>query len=278
MAPVRLRTHPAVRGFDRAAETYERGRPEYPTRAIAFVGRALGLGPGTTVVELGSGTGKLTRGLAALGAARVAIEPMAGMRAVFARTVPDVPVLRGTAEAIPLPGRFADAVMAGQAFHWFDARRALPEIARVLRPRGGLGLVWNYRDESVAWSKRLSEIVGEYRRRSYPRADAAPAPTTRDERWRQAIGRAGSPFGPVHHRAFRHVQRADRATFVDRALSVSVIAMLPAPERRRVADRVRAAIDDDPRTRGRTRLEMPYRTEVYWARKKGRSTARRRQV
>jgi len=258
-------THPAVRGFDRSAETYERGRPDYPTRAIDHLGRVLHLGPGTTIVELGSGTGKLTRGLARVGAARVAVEPMPGMRRVFARTVPEVPVLEGTAEAIPLPDRFADAVVAGQAFHWFDPKRAMPEIARVLRPGGGIGLVWNYRDESVAWSKRLSEIVGEYRRRSYPRADTSPAPTTRDERWRRAITGAHSPFGPLHHRTFSHVQRASRATFVDRALSISVIAILPPAERRRVAARVRAVMPTDRRTRGRRVLEMPMRTEVYWA-------------
>ena len=268
MSRPRLRTHPAVRGFDRAAAIYERGRPDYPRAAIDQLGRALGLAPGTTVVELGSGTGKLTRGLARLGAARVAIEPMAGMREVFVRTVPDVPVFPGTAEAIPLPAGFADAVVAGQAFHWFDPRRALPEIARVLRPRGGLGLVWNYRDEQLPWSRRLSEIVGEYRRRTSARADAAPAPTTRDERWQRAIARRSSPFGPLHHRSFRHVQRASRSTFVARALSVSVIAILPPGERRRVAARVRRAIDEYPHNRGHAVLEMPYRTEVYWARKK----------
>lgn len=263
------RTHPAVRGFDRAAETYERGRPDYPAAAVEALGRALHLHPGRTVVELGSGTGKLTRLLARLGAARVAIEPTAGMRRVFERTVPDVPVLDGTAEEIPLPDGFADGVVAAQAFHWFDPDRALPEIARVLRPRGAVGMIWNLRDESVDWSRRLTEIIEPYRRpEPAPKADTAP--TTRDSRWRSTIGRSDSPFGPLHVRSFRHAQRAPRATFVLRVLSVSVIAVLPSAERRRVARRVREVLDTDPATRDRTIVEMPYRTEVYWARKKGR--------
>ena len=263
------RTHPAVRGFDRAAETYERGRPDYPAGAVAALGRALRLGPGTTIVELGSGTGKLTRLLARFGAARVAVEPTAGMRRVFERTVPDVPVLNGTAEAIPLPDAFADGVVAAQAFHWFDPDRALPEIARILRPHGGVGMIWNLRDESADWSRRLTEIIDRYRRSArFPRADTAP--TTRDARWRSAIARGDSPFGKLHTQSFRHVQRAPRATFVLRVLSVSVIAVLPPAERRHVARRVREVLDADPATRGREILEMPYRTDIYWARKNGR--------
>ena len=268
MPRIRRRTHPFVRGFDRAAETYERARPDYPSDAVDRLGRELRLRRGTTVVELGSGTGKFTRLLARFGSARVAIEPTAGMRRVFARTVPDVPALDGTAEAIPLPDGFADAVVAAQAFHWFDPDRALPEIARVLRPHGALGMIWNLRDESVGWSRRLTEIIDRYRgAERIPRGDTPP--TTRDPRWRRAIERSDSPFGRLHLSSFRHVQRAPRETFVLRVLSVSVVAVLPAGERRRVADEVRGVLASDPATRGRSVLEMPYRTDVYWARKKG---------
>ncbi len=257
MAGSTFRIHPVVRGFDRAAVTYERGRPDYPTAAVLHLGRRLHLRRGTTVVELGSGTGKFTRALAPLGAARVAVEPVSGMRRVFARTVPDVPVLAGAAERIPLPDGFADAVVVAQAFHWFRPRPALREIARVLRPGGGLGLVWNLRDESVGWSRRLTELLERYRY-------SERIPRSRDRRWRAGFDDARSRFGPIRARTFGYIQRAPREAFVARVLSVSVIAVLPAAERYQVAREVRAILDRDPTTRGRPVLEMPYRTEVYW--------------
>jgi len=259
MAPNDPRTHPAVAGFGAAAATYERARPEYPATAVRFLGRRLSLGRGRTVVELGSGTGKFTRALAPLGAARVAIEPTRGMRAVFARTVPEVPVLDGTAENIPLPDGFADAVVAAQAFHWFRPRPAVREIARVLRPRGALGLVWNMRDESVPWVRRFTEIFYRY---------GWNVPRTRDDRWRTVFLDPASPFGPLHEREFSHEQRGSPSLFAERALSVSVVAVLPPAERRRVAREVRAILREDPSTRGRRVVVMPYRTRVYWTRRK----------
>lgn len=261
----RVRVYPLVRGFDRAAETYERGRPDYPAAVLRHLGRVLRLHRSTTVVDLGSGTGKFTRALAPLGAARVAVEPIEGMRRVFVRELPDVPVLAGTAEAIPLPDGFADAVVVAQAFHWFRPRPALAEIARILRPGGGLGLVWNVRDESVGWSRRLSELIEGYRY-------SPSIPRSRERRWRAEFGRRGGPFGPLFERVFSHVQRASKETFVARVLSVSVIAVLPPAEQRRVAATVREVLASDPTTRGRSVIEMPYRTDVYWAFRTGRST------
>jgi SAM-dependent methyltransferase len=213
------------------------------------------------VVDLGSGTGKLTRSLARTGAARVAVEPQPGMREVFEEVVPEVPVLSGTAEAIPLPDRFSDAVVAGQAFHWFDARRALPEIARILRPRGTLGLVWNIRDESPSWCRQITRIID-----SIKAADRIPR--TRDRGWKAAFDREGCPFEPLRSRSFSHVHRAARDVVMDRFLSVSVIAVQPPEERRQIARRLREVLDTDPTTRGHDVLTVPYRTDVYWTRSK----------
>ena len=251
------RTDPVVRGFDRLADAYERGRPGYPASAIRHLGRVLHMGPGRTVVDLGSGTGKFTRALAPLGAARVAVEPTPGMREVFRRVVPDVPVLDGTAEEIPLPDGFADAVVCAQAFHWFRLRPTLREFARVLRPGGGIALVWNNRDDTVSWSRRVSEITKRYHRKEGANARWRP--------WKWAFGHPSLPFGPLHLREFPTAQLAPVATFVDRVLSTSSIAVQSAAERRRVAAEVRELLRTDPLTRGKRVVRLPMTTEVYWA-------------
>src|SRR5262249_24674115 len=110
---------------------------------IGPAGRGLGLRPDADVLDLGAGTGKLTRPLVERFRSVVAVEPDPGMRAVLARATEAYRVLDGRAEQIPLPDSSMDAVLAGQAFHWFDRDAALPEIERVLRLRGGLVLLWN---------------------------------------------------------------------------------------------------------------------------------------
>jgi SAM-dependent methyltransferase len=243
-----------VAGFGSVARAYERSRPEYPREAIGHLRRQLALGRGTTVVDLAAGTGKLTRGLLSTGAAVVAVEPTAGMRRVFRQVLPGLPVFDGTAEAIPVPDRFADAVTVAQAFHWFDARPALREIARVLRSGGGLALVWNVRDESVGWVRELSELLRPLRR---------GVPGYRESRWRAAFTGEGS-FTPLQHRQFRHSQRLPPAVVIDRVQSISFVAVAPRIVRDRLLRDVQALLERDPVTRGRSVIEFPYRTDVYW--------------
>ncbi len=254
----RFRLHPAVHGFDRSAERYERSRPAYPVTALRFVARQLGLGPGRTVVDLASGTGKLTRGIRPFGAAIVAVEPTDGMRRVFQRTLPDIPVIPGTAEAIPLPDRFADAVVVGQAFHWFRSRPALREIARVVRPGGGLGLLWNVRDDRVPFSRKITEILD---------ASGASIAHAKETGWQARFDRDRAGFGPLRYRRFRHSARLRRETVVDRVLSVSGVAVLRPARQREVARAVRRMLNDDPDTAGRVTVDFPYRTDVYVARR-----------
>jgi len=111
------------------------------------------------VLDLGAGTGKLTRTLVALGHDVVAVEPSAPMLAQLRRALPHVEALEGGAEAIPVADARADAVLAGQAFHWFDPTRALPEIQRVLCPAGVLGVVWNVLDEAQLFVRRLNDLL-----------------------------------------------------------------------------------------------------------------------
>jgi len=263
------RLHPSVRGFDRAADAYERGRPDYPADAIALLARRLGLRPGATVVDLASGTGKFTRAIRGTGATVVAVEPTRGMREVFARAVPDVAVLPGTAEAIPLPDRFADAVVVAQAYHWFRPGPATREIARVLRPHGGLAIVWNTRDDRAPISHAISEIVDRYRRGTPPGPGVSRrTPDRRSGRWRAAFDRSDCPFGPLRHRAFAHSQLLDPTSLVDRVLSVSYVAIQRPPERRRIAAEVRALFPEPRRGRRTRTVRLPYRTDVYWTRRR----------
>ncbi|MGB6499787.1 MAG: class I SAM-dependent methyltransferase [Thermoplasmata archaeon] len=269
MTGSRAWTHPAVRGFDRAASAYERARPGYPSAAVRLLGRAFGLGPGRTIVELASGTGKFTRALRPLGATLVAIEPTPGMRAIFERMVPDVAVLDGTAEAIPLPDGFADAVVIAQAFHWFRPRPAIREIARVVRPGGGLGLIWNTRDDTDPLSARITEIVGRYRGSSprSPRSVGRSGPGG-EGRWRSVFDRAPGPFSPLRHVQFRFVQRLTPTQVVDRVLSVSFVAVQPADERRRIEREVRGFLADRSGIPFHRPIRLPYRSDLYYAQRR----------
>ena len=146
------------RGFADGAD-YQAARPGYPPAALEYLVRSLGLGERDRVVDLGAGTGLLTRELRERFADVTAIEPSAGMREVLAAAVAGVRVLDGRDVAIPLPDACAEAVFVAQAFHWFDAPRALEEIHRLLVPGGGLALLWNNRDESVGWVAEFSRAM-----------------------------------------------------------------------------------------------------------------------
>ena len=245
----------AAQGFPGAAASYDEGRPTYPPKAVARLARELHLRSGRAVLDLAAGTGKLTALLVGTGAEVVAVEPVAEMRAVLEAALPGVRALSGTAEAIPLAAGSVDAVTAGAAFHWFRGDEALQEIHRVLRPGGGLGLLWNVRDTSVRWVARLSELMEPHR---------GDAPSHRSGVWREAFERTAL-FGPLGHAEVRHVHRLAPEGVVARVASVSFVAALPEAERESVLSEVRRLLDTDPDTRGREELELPYRTEVYWA-------------
>jgi SAM-dependent methyltransferase len=243
----------AARGFERAGDDYERGRPSYPAEAIEFLVRELRLGRGARVLDLAAGTGKLTRQLVPTGADVVAVEPVAGMRRKLVEALPAVEALPGTAEALPLPDTSVDAVFCGQAFHWFDGDRALAEIHRVLRPDAGLALIWNVRDEKVDWERRLTELVKRYE---------SSAPRKRWGRWRDAFERT-ELFTPLERRDFVHEQEGDIETMLARVSSISFVSALPDAERAQFLDEVRRLVEPYG-----SPLVMHYRTELYWCRRR----------
>jgi len=244
----------AAKGFAAGADAYERGRPEYSPEAIEALIRELRLEPGKRVLDLAAGTGKLTRQIASSGAEIVAIEPIPEMRSKLEAASPDVAAIEGTAEAIPLPNHSVDAVVVGQAFHWFDGVRAASEIRRVLRPEGALGLIWQARDPRLPWIERLDEIID--------RADDGH-PRFRTMGWREAFDRTAL-FEPLRSADFETVQRGRPETIVDRVASISYVAAMSEVRRRRVLDEVRDLLATDPETRGADVIELPYRAHIYW--------------
>ncbi len=148
------------RSFERVAAEYERHRPDYPEEALRWAADRLGLDAGARVLDVGAGTGKLTRGLVALGLEVVAVEPGSPMLEQLRLAVPEAEALEGPAESIPLPDASVAAAFSGQAFHWFDRELAVPELYRVIAPGGGLALLWNWWDERDPLQRQLGELVG----------------------------------------------------------------------------------------------------------------------
>jgi ubiquinone/menaquinone biosynthesis C-methylase UbiE len=241
------RVHPAAaEGFERAAEEYERGRPDFPQDAVDLLIERLGLSAGRTLVELGAGTGKLTRLLAPSGVRIVAVEPVAAMRAALARSVPAAEILDAVAEELPLDDGTIDGAVAAQAFHWFDGPRVLNELGRVLTPNGRLALIWNVRDESVPWIRELTDLIEPYRRGT---------PSHRASAWKEAF-EATDAFPPPTLTSFPYLHETTREGTVARIVSISFIAALPDDERRQVADGVRRVVPGDE-------VAFAYRTDVW---------------
>jgi SAM-dependent methyltransferase len=231
--------HPAARGFDTAGEggRYERGRPDYPDEAIDWLLHALG--QPARVVDVGAGTGKLTRPLLARGVAVIAVEPAAAMRELLTATE----VHDAMADALPLPDGSVDAVVAGQAFHWFATKEALAEFARVAT--GPLGLIWNRRDLAHPLQRELSALMAPYRQ---------GAPEHARDFWRAAFD-DHAPYALAAEHRIESAQRLDADGLADRVLSVSFMAALPADERDRVDARVRALAPEP--------VELRYVTELF---------------
>jgi SAM-dependent methyltransferase len=221
--------HVAHVGFERGAGAYERGRPGYPNEVLAWLGAELRLHPGTTVADVAAGTGKLTAALVETGAQVLAVEPVEAMRQSLQASLPEVKVLAGTAEKLPLPAWSVDAITVAQAFHWFDGDRALAEFHRVLRPGGRLALVWNGRDLEQPLQIEIEAVFEPHR---------GTVPSHHTGRWREAIARTAL-FAAAGRIQKRFVQRLDSEGLVDRVVSVSFIAALDPREREAVAEQAR---------------------------------------
>lgn len=209
-----------ARTFSGVADVYDRTRPGYPDRAVSWLVPTAG----SRVLELGAGTGKLTTALQEHGHDVTATDTSMPMLEVLARGL-DVPTVQAGAELLPFRANSFDVVVIAQAFHWFDARRALPEIARVLREGGELTMAWNVRDESIPWARKLTEIIGS---------------EGSDFSWLYDGPLPESPlFGPLQREDFGFWQTLDLDALLGLVRSRSYVASLPEAERDRILDRVR---------------------------------------
>jgi len=238
--------------FDAIAAAYELGRPEYPDVVLDWWDERGAFEPGHSVLDLAAGTGKLTR-LLPIVCELHAVEPLANMRNEFAAAVPDVDILQGTAEQIPYPDNTFDTVLVAQAFHWFDPDVALAEIARVLKPGGGLGLVWNEDDaEAASW---LAKVVDEKRL-------VAASTTTSENSVVEVLDRHDS-FGSAEEMEYRWESDTTLERVLADVLSRSSVSLLPPEKCLAVLTRTRETIEAEL-GKGVELVAYPYRTMAFW--------------
>jgi SAM-dependent methyltransferase len=230
--------------FGAAAEAYERGRPEYPPEALDWLVPT----DARHVLDLGAGTGKLTRQLVARGLDVIAVDPSEGMLEQLRAAVPGVPTMIGTAEEIPLEDGTVDAVLVAQAWHWVDPERAPREVARVLTPGGRLGLVWNRRDDRTAWIAAFGEIMKGGFSHDFHTAVVGP------------------PFGPLERLDTEWSYELTTEQLEDLATSRSYVIGMSQTEREAILERVRALAERELERTGAERLSMPYVTQSFRAR------------
>ncbi|MEU6235111.1 class I SAM-dependent methyltransferase [Kitasatospora sp. NPDC047058] len=246
--------------FGAAAVAYAEHRPDYAQAAVQW---ALDPAPGMRVLDLGAGTGKLTATLVAAGADVIAVEPDAAMLAELRRELPAVRALLGSAEAIPLPDGSVDAVLAGNAMHWFDMAVAGPEIARVLAPGGVLAGLWNVLDDQAEWVAGLAQVSGS----------AAIGPRDTPASWRAETADMHLPktgeaarFGSPEQAAFPHGQQRTADSLVATLATRAGMIVMPEQEQEAALGRIRAFLASRPET-AQGEFTLPMLTSVLRVRR-----------
>jgi SAM-dependent methyltransferase len=243
-------------GFDQAADAYATSRPGYPADAVRWLlyGDA-GAGDDSAsldVLDLGAGSGSLTLALPGYAGQVVAAEPSLNLLTELRRAAPEIPAVRAGAESLPFADGGFDVVTVATAFHWFEPDRALPEIARVLRPGGHLALVWNSRVHETVWTQRLNALL----RSAMPPAlqgdwGVGSVRALDDSRW----------FLPPERATFEHEQPLDRAGLVSLVASRSYVIALDSPAREALLTRVGELYDATVGPGGT--LAMPYHAKCF---------------
>jgi SAM-dependent methyltransferase len=240
--------------FGRTAREYERGRPEWPEELVDRVVGALGLSRNTTVLDLGAGTGKLTRLLVTRFERVVAVEPDHAMRELLEKLVPAADSRAGSAEAIPLGDEDVDAAFSGEAFHWFASSATLAELERVLHPHGALAIFWNiFLDGEPPLPDDAEAVLDD----AFARGGTPGLARVLSGKWREPL--AVSRFGELHEDELERVVATDREGWIANMLSVSSIAYQPDEDRAALAERLRELVPPGE-------MRRRYRTVAYWTR------------
>jgi ubiquinone/menaquinone biosynthesis C-methylase UbiE len=238
----------ATTGFQNGA-LYDAARPNYPDVVFDYFRATFGLDQSVHVLDLGAGSGIFSRQLRPFVGRVTAVEPSASMRESFRSSNSDMEILDGSDISIPVDDASVSAVFVAQAFHWFEAPRALEEIHRVLTPGGGLGLVWNERDESVEWVSALSRAMQWDTRQPYQ--------VGKD--FTEVV--ASGPFDRVERVEFGHTQVLSREGLIQRVLTTSYISTMEQEELEQLMAQVQKVVDElvEP-------IALPYVTTAYTAR------------
>jgi SAM-dependent methyltransferase len=240
--------------FGAAATEYDALRPPYPATAVSW---AVGRPAPAHAVDLGAGTGILTRVLLELGYQVVPVEPDAAMRTQLAAATAGTAALAGTAERIPLADATTDAVLAGTAYHWFDRDRAHAEAARILRPNGTFAAIWNIRDASVDWVAELGRIADRWRADERGSDDQI-----------ERLASFGEHFAGFERAEFRHRVTHTRQSLVAMMSTRSYYLTATPADQAEIKRSIRALVDEHPDLAGRSEFELPYRTVTYRARRR----------
>jgi len=241
--------------FGNSAREYELGRPRWPEELIDRVAGELELGSDATVLDLGAGTGKLARDLVPRFGRVIAVEPDDAMRAVLEEGVPEAESLAGSAEAIPLPDASVDAVFTAEAFHWYASDESVGEIVRVLRPRGGLVILWNldFGDPDPPMGEEVDRVIDV----AFAKGGAPGIGKVLSGFWREPI--AKGPFEPLQESEVERTVTRTRDQWLANMLSVSSIAALSDADREEFAARLHELVPD-------VRYRWSIRTVAYWTR------------
>lgn len=229
------------------------GKPGYAPEIDMWLRDTLGLDPASAVAELGAGGGNFTAHIRRLCPQSIAVEPDKGKRAAFSRNQPTARVVAGSAEQMPIATEALDCLLVAQAFHWFANKTALAEISRVLKPDGTLALIWNIRDESVAWVRQLSRLIEPL---------AEDVPRFHMQKWQQTLQEAG--FQGVSKHRFCHTHKGPAHEVVlERILSVRFVARQPKPLREKLRRDLMTLIEKTPELSDRASCHFPYVTMAY---------------